>query len=75
MTTNKNKIYNCYFNYGFGENDKTSITQSLHDLLEGNIEAYLDEDEINDLSNLKINEKFVVWGPCGVSKETITRVK
>ena len=67
--------YKLYFNYGFVEN-KSSLIVTLDTLLtDFNIQAYLDDNQISDVTNLKLNHKYEIYGPNDESKSTLTRIQ
>ena len=66
--------YKLYFDYGFVKN-KTSLIVTLKSLLtDFNIQAYLDDNQIRDVTNLKLNHKYEIYGPNDESKSTLTRI-
>ena len=67
--------YKLYFNYGFVKN-KSSLIVTLDTLLtDFNIQAYLDDNQISDVTNLKLNHKYEIYGPNDESKSTLTRIQ
>ena len=67
--------YKLYFNYGFVKN-KSSLIVTLDTLLtDFNIQAYLDDKQITDVTNLKLNHKYEIYGPNDESKSTLTRIQ
>lgn len=67
--------YKLYFDYGFVKN-KTSLIVTLKELLtDFNVQAYLDDNEIRDVTNLKLNHYYEIYGPNCESKSTLTRIQ
>ena len=69
------KLFKLYFNYGFVKN-KSSLIVTLDSLLtDFNIQAYLDNDELRKVIDLKLNHKYDIYGPNDESKSTLTRIQ